>query len=437
MKAHLLVMLAPGVRPAAEPPSWEDVAAGLATAPERFIPPVDRVLDEHHTPVWVTHEYRPAGGAQRFSSDEVLSGLDRRYRLVLQRDGTVPPGVVDALAALAEVESARAAVIGAVDLPALVPAAMSAGADRASREAIGLPEAQRHSTGDPSITIAVLDTGVDLQHPEIQQTLLPGRDFVDIIDGATRFLGDFLEADDIPDDEVGHGTHVAGIIAARGLAMPRGVVPSCRILPVRVLGALRRDGGGAVGAGLVDNINAGIKWAVDEGADVISMSLGVEATGAEQPHKDVIEYARRKGVSVVAASGNDGSGTTTYYPGGLPYAIAVGATDPEGEVAAFSTWGRQVDLVAPGTDIYSCLPHGRYGFSTGTSHATPFVSGAVALLAAVARHAGRPLGDSRVKHLLRNTADRLDTRFRHPKAGFGRLNLLDAVRLLEHKLGHA
>jgi subtilisin family serine protease len=230
---------------------------------------------------------------------------------------------------------------------------------------------------------------------------------------------------------------VAGIIAARGLAMPRGVAPRCRLLPVRVLGALRRDGG-AVGAGLVDNISTGIKWAVDQGADVISMSLGVEASGTEIPHQDVIDYARRKGVTVVAASGNDGSGTTRYYPGALPYTIAVGASDPEGEVAAFSTWGRQVDLVAPGTDIYSCLPHGGYGFSTGTSHATPFVSGAAALLTSLARRGGtRPLGDGRVKHLLRNTADRLDARFRHPKAGFGRLNLLDAVRLLEHKLDHA
>lgn len=435
MKTHLGIVLVRGARPAVEPPPWEDVAAGLVTAPQRFIPTVDRVLDERRVPVWVTREYRPAGGAERFGTDEVLAGLDRRYRLVLQRDGAVPDGVVAALAALPDVESVHPGAVGAIDLPAPAAAAMSVATDRASRDAIGLPEAQRHSTGDPSITVAVLDTGVDLQHPELQHALLPGRDFVDIIDGASRFLGDFLDADDVPDDDVGHGTHVAGIVAARGLAMPRGVVPRCKVLPVRVLGALRRDGG-AVGAGLVDNISTGIKWAVDEGADVISMSLGVEARGSELPHQDVIEYARRKGVTVVAATGNDGSGTTRYYPGALPYSIAVGAADPQGDVTAFSTWGRQVDLVAPGTQIYSCLPHGRYGFSTGTSHATPFVSGGVALLASIVHRGGRSLSNSRIKHVLRNTADRLDTRFRHPKAGFGRLNLLDAVRLLEHKLDH-
>ena len=163
------------------------------------------------------------------------------------------------------------------------------------------------------------------------------------------------------------------------------------------------------------------------------MSLGVEPDGDEVPHREVIDYARRKGATVVAASGNDGS-TTRYYPGALPYVITVGATDQQGEVAAFSTYGPQVDLVAPGTDVFSCLPGGRYGFSTGTSHATPFVAGAAALLHAFARRKGGRMTDSRVKWILRQTADRASARLRTREAGFGRLNLLDAIRLLDFKL---
>lgn len=431
MKAHLRITLAPGASVDGPIPHWERLVRDKSHAPEQFHRPVDEVLRAHGVPVWVTHEYLPAG--ERFSPEEVASGLDRMYRLILQREGDFPAGLVDAIHLLPSVVQVHTGRIGQTDLPPLRAQQMTATTDLASRRAIGLPEAHQFSRGDRQVTIAVLDTGVALDHPELTDVLVPGRDFVDIIDGAKRFLGDYLDADDIPDDEVGHGTHVAGIIAGSGREMPAGVVPECRVMPVRVLGALRR-GDHPVGAGLVDNINAGMKWAVDQGADVLSMSLGVEPVGEEEPHREVIDYARRRGVTVVAASGNDGSDSTRYFPGALPYPITVGAADPEREVAGFSTYGPQVDLVAPGTDIYSCLPGRRYGFSTGTSHATPFVSGAVAMLYSIARARGRRMNDSRVKWILRNSADRLDTRFRHPKAGFGRLNLLDAVRLLDHKL---
>jgi subtilisin family serine protease len=306
--------------------------------------------------------------------------------------------------------------------------------DRRSRQAIGLQEAHQLTRGEPEIIVAILDTGVDLDHPELVDVLEPGFDFVDVIDGAGRFIGDFLEADELADDEVGHGTHVAGIVGGKGLAMPDGVVPECRLLPVRVLGALRR-GRRRIGAGLIDNIDAGIKFAIDRGARVINMSLGVLPSGRELPHEEVVEYARRKGVSIVAASGNDGGDLHRYYPGALPYTTTVGAIDEQGEVAAFSTYGEQVDFVAPGTNIYSSSLKGGYAFSTGTSHAAPFVCGAIALLQSFAvRTAGRVLTDAEVKYLLKNTADRSDTRLRSRRAGFGQINLPDALRLLEHKL---
>jgi thermitase len=103
-------------------------------------------------------------------------------------------------------------------------------------------------------------------------------------------------------------------------------------------------------------------------------------------------------------------------------------------VASFSTYGAQVSMVAPGTNIYSTFLNNDYAFSTGTSHATPFVTGAVALLKSYARSRGRSLSDGQVKHVLKHSADRVGTTFKDRKAGFGRLNLLDAMRLLEHKL---
>src|SRR5690606_16774976 len=116
---------------------------------------------------------------------------------------------------------------------------------------------------------------------------------------------------------------VAGIIAGVGLNMPRGVAVGCSIIAVRTLATLRTENGPA-GAGIVDNINSALKWAVDQGAHVINASLGIKHTGGGLPHEDVIRYALSRGATVVAASGNDGT-TEKYYPGALPGVIAVGA----------------------------------------------------------------------------------------------------------------
>jgi subtilisin family serine protease len=148
----------------------------------------------------------------------------------------------------------------------------------------------------------------------------------------------------------------------------------------------------------------------------------------------VIDYAKRKGVTVIAAAGNDGQ-EALYYPGALPHVIAVGAVDERDDVAPFSTYGRQVSFVAPGTNIYSTFLGNEYAHSSGTSHATPFVTGGVALLKSFAKTKhGVNLSDSQIKHVLKHSADRVDAAFKHPKAGFGRINLLDAVKLLESKL---
>ncbi|MEP7383184.1 MAG: S8 family serine peptidase [Gemmatimonadota bacterium] len=430
MKPHLELKLKAGVN-APDAPYWEDVIRDKAGSEIAVDRDVARVLAGHDTPVLTTQAYRPSGAA--WSADEVAAGLDRVYRLVLIADGDVPPNLVRDISLIPTIEYVRIGRVGHALLPTPEVAEMSVSTDSRSRDAIFLEQAQQYSLGDPSVIVAVLDTGVWLSHPEFAGHLLPGRDFVDILDGADAFFGDYLDADDDPTDAVGHGTHVTGIVTARGSAMPRGVVPKCRVLPVRVLGALKQ-GDKKVGAGLIANINVAIKWAVDQGARIINMSLGVRHTGGGLPHQEVVDYARRKGVTIVAAAGNDGQ-EMLYYPGALPHVIAVGAVDDAGAVAPFSTFGQQVSFVAPGTNIYSTYLGNDYAYSTGTSHATPFVTGAAALLASYAQERHRiRLSDAQLKHVLKHTADRVDGQFKHAKAGFGRINLLDAVKLLEYRL---
>jgi thermitase len=424
VKPHVVVRLRRGVAaPAAA--AWHAAIDDKSGAAESLTPAIDAVLRSHRLPVWVTREHSPAAGA--WSDDEVAAGLDRIFRLVLQRDAAIPPALIQEISLVPEVEYVRVGRVGVTDL---APAtAQSVNTDAWSREVIGLERAHIWGAGSPEITVAVLDTGVDAEHPELRPAIRDGRDFVDIVDGAGTFFADFLGEDDDFDDPVGHGTHVAGIVAAQGTGMPVGIAPGCRLLPVRVLGAMRHNGR-PIGAGLVDNINAALKWAIDKGADVINMSFGLPHTGGGLPHREVVEYGLRRGVVMVAAAGNDGL-EKLYYPGSLPGVIAVGATDPEDTVAAFSTYGPQVLLTAPGTDVYSSFPGGDYAFASGTSQAAPFVAGTAALLQSLAlERTGRRLSPAAVRRLLVHTADRPDSQFRSPRGGHGRLNAGDAVRLL-------
>lgn len=247
---------------------------------------------------------------------------------------------------------------------------------------IHAPAAWDITSGSSNVILSVIDSGVDANHPEFANRLLPGHDFV--------------EKDDTPQDLCGHGTHVTGIIAANannseGIA---GVDWNAKILPVRALGA---DCYGSI-----DDIAEALIWSVDQGARVINLSVGLFGS-TSRLLEYATYYAYEHGAAVFAAAGNDGM-QGVYYPAAYPWVMAVGFTDKSDQRASLSTYGAQLDLMAPGIDILSTTPtragfyyQSLYGASTnysllsGSSMSTAFASGAAALLA------GQPQFDTPAK----------------------------------------
>ncbi len=222
---------------------------------------------------------------------------------------------------------------------------------------IGATEAWDLTTGNDMV-IAVLDSGVD-PHPEIASRLLPGYNFPDNTTNTT--------------DECSHGTHVAGIIAAKGNngVGVAGLAWNARILPGVVVNGC---------TGFESDAAEGVIWAIDQGSRLINMSLQYY-TGTTLLH-DAVIYAANQGGIVVAASGNNGSGTVAY-PARWDETIAVAATDNRDARAAFSNYGATVDLAAPGVGIWSTISTSGYTQKNGTSQAVPHVTGTIALMRTV------------------------------------------------------
>ncbi|MDM5340115.1 S8 family serine peptidase [Fictibacillus enclensis] len=215
------------------------------------------------------------------------------------------------------------------------------------------------TAGQKPVIVAVLDTGVDADHPDLKGKVLKGKDFVNHFKTA--------------DDTVGHGTEVSGIIAAavdnkRGIS---GINNNVRILPVRVGGKVSFPS---------SSIVAGLHYAIDHGAKVINMSFG----GGEpsQAQYDAVLEAVSKGITLVAASGNEHPVYGVSYPAAYPQVISVGATRYNDVIAPFSSRGPQLDLTAPGTEIMTTKRNGTYGSKdvSGTSFSAPMVSGVASLL---------------------------------------------------------
>lgn len=431
MKSHLIVKMAKSEpTPVGPVPHWQTFIHNKSLSVDRLEPRFDSAMRDEGLDFWVTREFAPAGIG--WSEEEVRAGLDRIFRIILRTDAHLPERLIARIRLNPSFEYVRPIEVSDTRQPVREASLQASQFDK-SRERIGLRAAHMFGLGDPRVKVAILDTGVDTDHPELSHAIESQADFVNL-DGldTTNFIGDISGYDQAADDEVGHGTHVAGIIAARGDQIAKGVAPACRIIAVRTL-ATMKDGDELVGAGIIDNINVAIKWAVDAGANVINASLGIRHSGGGLPHEEVIAYALARGVTVVAASGNDGS-SEKYYPGALAGVIAVGAGDTEREVASFSSYGAEVSLIAPGTAIISTDINNGYKMASGTSQASPFVAGACALLRSQALVRGAQLTDRDVKEILVRTCDQPRGPLRTRKRGYGHLNLADACRLLDHGL---
>ncbi|GAA0199416.1 S8 family serine peptidase [Haladaptatus pallidirubidus] len=236
-----------------------------------------------------------------------------------------------------------------------------------------------HSNGDlgSGADVAIIDTGIDDDHPDLQDHLGSGEAFVSCgsggLTGSCTFYGNSNSCNVSWSDDNDHGTHCAGIAAGddntEGVV---GVAPDVTLHAVKVLDC---DGSGSF-----SDIAAGVEYVADQGWDVASMSLG--GSSGSSALRDAIQYAYDNGVSIVAAAGNDGQCTDCVgYPAAYPETIAVASSNDSDGQSSFSSQGPEVDIIAPGTDIYSTVPSGYDTFS-GTSMACPHVAGAVGQLIA-------------------------------------------------------
>lgn len=263
---------------------------------------------------------------------------------------------------------------------------------------IEAPKAWDRSRGSPRTRIAIVDSGIQARHPDLNAKV------------AAQY--DFGNRDRVAEDTVGHGTHVAGVAAAEtgnrtGVA---GTCPNCKLIVAKI------DRRGTIDAA---GVVRGIKWSADRGADVINLSLGAE--GYVEAEARAVRYARGKGAVVVAAAGNEArQGNPRIYPAAYRGVMAVGSTTRSDRRAGFSSFGKWVDVTAPGVDILST--YGRsYRYLDGTSFSSPFVAGVAGLLDSQGR------GPRSIERRILSTAKDLGANGRDPYYGAGRVDAAAAV----------
>ena len=288
---------------------------------------------------------------------------------------------------------------------------------------IGADSVQASGNSGEGRKIVVLDTGYNYDHVELSSSYLGGKDFVN--------------DDNDPMDDNGHGSHVAGLITADGVkSVAKGVAPEAGIIAGKVLNA--------EGTGFFSDLVAAIYWAVDgpDGipgnkddfkADAINLSMGTAPPYVykstycddEMPEMtDAIKYAISKKVTVVVAAGNYGSQGVSF-PGCISYALTVGAVDGDDKVASFSGRGKGVDLTAPGVDLISAWKGTAYATSDGTSMSAPVVSATIALI----KHEHHYYGAAKVRNILIDTSVDLGKVGKDHSYGFGRIDAAAAAAL--------
>ena len=228
--------------------------------------------------------------------------------------------------------------------------------------AFDLPKMWLKTQGE-GVVIAVVDTGCDLEHPDLVDNLLPGMNFV--------------QPGTPPQDGLCHGTHVTGILVAENKDIRiLGICPKAKVIPVKVLD----DSGN----GDMQNVANGIRWAIEQKVDFISMSLGSPVK--VQQVRTAIQQAAEAGIVTFCAAGNAGQTKELYYPANYPETISIGAVDKDMKRANFSCTGENLDFVAPGVDILSTVPPKWYSVLSGTSMAAPFACGVAALVLSYVRN---------------------------------------------------
>jgi len=227
-----------------------------------------------------------------------------------------------------------------------------------------IPEAWKVTRGE-GITIAVIDTGCDLNHSDLKDNLLDGYNFI--------------APGKLPEDDGEHGTHVTGILCAQQNNLGTvGVAPRAKVRPVKVL-----DG---YGDGQIEDVVKAIRWSIEQKVDFISMSLGTL-----KPLRSLrwaLKAADKANIPVFVAAGNIGRSEHLLYPANYPETIAIGAIDKNLQRADFTNTGKNLDFMAPGVDILSTVPKNWWAILSGSSMAQPFVCGLAALLLSYKRNVG-------------------------------------------------
>lgn len=265
------------------------------------------------------------------------------------------------------------------------------------------------------VKVAVIDTGVDYTHPALKGKIDTSNGY-NFVNNSTDTM-----------DDNGHGTHLSGIITTNTTVSSSstttgllGIVGNLdvKIIPVKVLDSS--------GSGDSDIIAKGIKWAADKGADVINLSLGMKGTIPEID--SAIQYATDKGTLVVVAAGNDNVDCSNYSPASNSNVYTVSALSKNDRKASYSNYGTKVEVSAPGDNILSTVPNGKYAYMSGTSMAAPIVSAVAAMIKAENPN----LTPSEIKQILDQSAKDLGTTGRDIYYGFGKVNAYNAVKLVSN-----